>query len=231
MRVLVAGGTGLVGRELVDQLVAAGDEVVLLSRRELGGRPQVEVQVVDFAALDAVEIGECEVAYCALGTTIRVAGSREAFVRVDRDAVLASARLARRAGVHTFVVVTALGADARSSVFYNRVKGEVEQALAELGFAHLIVLRPSILDGDRDESRPGEVLGLVVMRAFAPLMLGPLRRYRPSRAVDVAAACMTAARETVAAMQAAAREPVAAMRIVEAEEIPRLAARRGLDQP
>lgn len=201
----------MVGAELLAQLVAQGDvEIVHLTRRELPPTPGVEVRVVDFAALESTSLGAADVAFCTLGTTISKAGSREAFLRVDRDAVVAFAELAKRSGVKTFVLVTALGADPNSRVFYNKTKGQVEQALALLGFTHLVVLRPSILDGDRTESRPGEAVGLVVMRAFAPLMLGGLRRYRPSRASDVAGA-----------MRSLAKSPgPAAVRFVEAEAIP-----------
>lgn len=112
------------------------------------------------------------------------AGSREAFRAVDHEAVVAFARAARDRGARVFLHVTALGADARSSVFYNAVKGEVEAAVAALGFSSVYALRPSILDGDREESRPLERAGLAVMRALGPL----LGKYRPTPASAVAAA-------------------------------------------
>ncbi|RYZ61653.1 MAG: NAD-dependent epimerase/dehydratase family protein, partial [Proteobacteria bacterium] len=152
MRVLVAGGTGLVGAELLAQLAAEPSgsvEVVHLARRAVEATPPVSVRVVDFAALDAVEVGAAEVGFCALGTTIAKAGSQAAFVQVDRDAVLAYAKLCQRAGAHTFVLVSSLGADPKSRVFYNRIKGDVEAELAKLGFQHLVIVRPSVLDSTR----------------------------------------------------------------------------------
>jgi uncharacterized protein YbjT (DUF2867 family) len=203
----------MVGTELLRQLAAEPAAVVHLARRDVASPPPVRTLIVDFAALDSVDVSG-DVAYCALGTTIGKAGSRDAFLRVDHDAVIAFAELCKRSGVKTFVLVSSLGADSNSRVFYNMTKGLVEEALRRIGFDHFVAVRPSVLDGVRQESRPGEAVAVVLMRALSPLMLGGLRRYRPSRAVDVAAA-----------MRALARDPgPTATRVVEAEEIPVLAA-------
>lgn len=203
------------GSELLRQLASDPTvvSVVHLARREVPSAAPIRTLVVDFAALASLEV-EADVAYCALGTTIAKAGSQDAFFRIDHDAVLAFAELALRAGVKTFVLVSSLGADADSRVFYSRTKGLVERSLEQLGFEHFVTLRPSILDGERQESRPGEAVALVAMRVLGPLMLGPLRRYRASRACDVASA-----------MRVVARAPGAASRVVEAEEITALAER------
>ena len=148
----------MVGGELLQQLAAESHEVVHLARRDVPSKPPIRTVVVDFAALDAVEL-HADVGFCALGTTIGKAGSRDAFLQVDHDAVIAFAELCKRAGVQTFVLVSSLGADATSRVFYNKTKGLVEQALGHLGFPHFITVRPSILDGNRNESRPGEAAG------------------------------------------------------------------------
>jgi uncharacterized protein YbjT (DUF2867 family) len=149
---------------------------------------------VDIARLEEESLPAAEDAFCCLGTTIKKAGSQEAFRAVDHDAVLAFARAAKRAGVRRFLVVTALGADARSSVFYNRVKGEAEQALQALGFESLVILRPSLLLGDRAESRPGERAAIVASR-----VLGPLLRPFGSRPIEA----RTVARAMTALAQAA----------------------------
>lgn len=213
-RALVAGSTGMVGKELVRALGAhAGyGEVVQLVRREVDAPPGVRSLRVDFDDLAHTALPAANVAYCCLGTTIKKARSQEAFIRVDRDMVLAFAAASKTAGVHTFVLVSSLGANPDSSVFYSRIKGETEQALRELGFAQLVLVRPSILAGDREESRPGEAVGLALMGVLSPLMLGPLRRYRPSHA-DVVARAM---------IQLAAT-PGEAVRVVNAEELPALA--------
>jgi uncharacterized protein YbjT (DUF2867 family) len=184
MRILVAGATGLVGRECVARLL--GDtrvaEIVSLQRRATPSAPRLRVVPVDFERLDALDpaVFAADAALCALGTTIRVAGSEAAFRRVDHDHVLAFARLARAAGATCFGLVSALGADPVSRVFYNRIKGETEVALAALGFPRLVIVRPSLLLGARDEFRLGE-------RMFAPLGRLLPRRWRAVPAARVAA--------------------------------------------
>jgi uncharacterized protein YbjT (DUF2867 family) len=184
--VWIAGASGLVGGHALDALLddPGFERVVSFGRRELERtHPKLDQRRVDFAGFDAGDAAAPEVAVCALGTTIKKAGSKEAFRAVDHDAVLAFARAAKERGAGAFVVVTALGADARSSVFYNRVKGEVESTLEELGFESLTVLQPSLLLGDRQESRTGEHIAIVASRLLAPL-LRPLRS-RPIEALTV----------------------------------------------
>ncbi|HSV34185.1 MAG TPA: nucleoside-diphosphate sugar epimerase [Ramlibacter sp.] len=144
-----------------------------LGRRELPLRhPKLTQYRVDFKALPALpRVGE---AFVALGTTIKVAGSQQAFRAVDFDAVVAVARAAHAAGARRFGVVSAMGANARSSIFYNRVKGEMEEALSAFGFDALVIARPSFLAGDRQALgqpvRSGEKLALRVSRLLAPLI-------------------------------------------------------------
>jgi uncharacterized protein YbjT (DUF2867 family) len=151
--------------------------------------PECRVQRVDFGALPALPAARD--AYCCLGTTIKVAGSQAAFRAVDFDAVLAFAQASRAAGVERFAVVSALGADARSRNFYSRVKGEMEQALAGVGFVSLVIARPSLLAGDRaaleQPARRGERLALAVTAPFARWI--PLR-WRPVPATVVARALL-----------------------------------------
>lgn len=177
--ILLAGATGLVGRELVRQLAARPGSctVHLLVRRPIDAPPGMRVHVVDFAALPALpRAGE---AFCTLGTTIAQAGSQAAFRAVDFDAVLAFARAARAAGVTRFAVVSALGANPKSSTFYNRVKGEMEAALAGVGFETLVIVRPSLLAGDRaslgQAQRPAERWALALTVPFAALIPKALR--------------------------------------------------------
>jgi uncharacterized protein YbjT (DUF2867 family) len=134
-------------------------------------------------------------AFCCIGTTIKKAGSQDAFRRVDYDYVLAFARAAQRAGARQFLLVTALGADPASRIFYSRVKGEIEQAVRQLPFQGIQIFRPSFLMGKRAEARLAERLGIPVARALAPLLVGPLRRYRPIHAADVARAMVQIAKE------------------------------------
>ncbi|MDF2465457.1 MAG: putative nucleoside-diphosphate-sugar epimerase [Ramlibacter sp.] len=174
--VLIAGASGLVGREILQGLLA-DDSVAMvhsLGRRELQLKhPRLTQHRVDFSrALPALpSVGE---AFVALGTTIKVAGSQEAFRAVDFDAVLAVAKAAKAAGASRLGVVSAMGADPRSRIFYNRVKGEMEAALSALGFDTLVIARPSFLVGDREALgqpvRGGEKLALNVSKLLAPLI-------------------------------------------------------------
>ncbi|HVZ46667.1 MAG TPA: NAD(P)H-binding protein [Ramlibacter sp.] len=189
---LLAGASGLVGRELLAGLIAddSVEAVHALARRPLDTRhPKLSVHLVDFASLPALPAaGEV---YLALGTTIKSAGSQAAFRAVDFEANLAVARAAKAAGAQRCGLVSAMGANARSGVFYSRVKGELEEALAALGFAGLVIARPSMLAGDRESlgqpQRPGEKLALKVSTALKPLIP---RNYRSIFAKDVAASLL-----------------------------------------
>ncbi len=192
---MVVGATGLVGREVLADLLADKryTKVHSVGRRQLAGaianHRRLAQHVVDFkdlstlAALPAVD----EV-FIALGTTIKVAGSQAAFRAVDFEAVVAVARAARAQGATKLGVVSAMGADPRSPIFYNRVKGEMEVALAGLGFKSVVIARPSMLAGDREALnqpvRPGEGMALTFTRLFKPLIPA---NYRSVAARDVAA--------------------------------------------
>jgi uncharacterized protein YbjT (DUF2867 family) len=174
--VMIAGASGLVGRELLAGLLADDSVAAVhsLGRRELSlAHPKLTQHRVDFSqALPALP--RVDEAFIALGTTIKVAGSREAFRAVDHDAVLAAARAAKAAGATRLGLVSAMGADKRSAIFYNRVKGETEEALAALGFDTLVIARPSFLAGDRESLgqpvRGGEGLALKISRVLAPFI-------------------------------------------------------------
>jgi uncharacterized protein YbjT (DUF2867 family) len=151
--------------------------------------PKVHEQVIDFEQIGASSVSlRGDQLFSALGTTIKVAGSQEAFRRVDFDFPLQLATRARTDGVHHFLLVSALGATASSRVFYNRVKGELEDAVAALGFRSLTIARPSLLLGNRAEYRRGEEIG----RHFA--FLAP-RRWKPVDVRQVASALVHAAKE------------------------------------
>ena len=213
---LVAGASGLVGRALVGRMLAdeGGPGVVAVVRRPLGiGDARLTEVVTDFGQVASARVPPVGTAFCALGTTMAKARSEAAFRAVDLDAVAAFAGLARRAGAKRFLLVSALGADPRSRVFYNRVKGEAEEAVKGAGFEGLAVLRPSLLLGDRQESRPAETVAVVASSLFSWAMAGPLARWKPVPAESVAAA-----------MLAVARGVLEGVRIVENDEIHRLAA-------
>lgn len=189
---LVFGATGLIGGHLVRQLLESPEyhRVVLLLRRPLGlAHEKLEQQVTDFNRLEEHRAAfRVDDLYCCLGTTMRKAGSREAFRRVDYDYPLAAARLAREAGVKRYLLVSSMGADPGSAIFYSRVKGEVEEAIAAVGLPSLLIFRPSLLLGEREEARFGESVAAAVSRVIAPLMVGPLARIRAIEGKTVARA-------------------------------------------
>lgn len=188
---VLIGATGLVGQNVARQLSADRFQPTwLLTRRALTPPlPHQEVRVVDFARLEA-QTDDLELSngtlICTLGTTIGRAGSKEAFAAVDRDLVARVAHWARDRGMRHCLVVSSIGADADSRSHYLRTKGQAEQELIALNFQRLTIVRPSLLLGHRAEFRLVERLSTPLMRALTPLWSGPLRRYRPVQASQVA---------------------------------------------
>ncbi len=190
--VCIAGATGLVGRAILEGLLADATVAAVhaLGRREPGvSHPKLTPHVTDFASLRPLP--PVDEVYLALGSTINVAGSRSAFRAVDFDANLSVARAALAAGARRAGLVSSMGADAKSRIFYNRVKGELEEALAQLTFDGLVIARPSVLVGDREAlgqpARPAERVGTAVGKLLGPLIPA---NYRPIAAVRVARALL-----------------------------------------
>jgi uncharacterized protein YbjT (DUF2867 family) len=195
---LLLGGSGLVGQFCLYSLLK--DErygkVVLLTRRELPGQshPKLQQRVIDFAKIDTVSLDAIDDVFCALGTTIRKAGSQEAFRRVDLDFPLATARRSLEFGAQRFILVSSVDATPTSRNFYLRTKGELEEKLRSLPFAAVHIFRPSFLVGERAESRSGESLAIGLARLLQFMLMGGLRRYRPIMAAHVGRAMVAAAK-------------------------------------
>jgi len=196
--VLLAGASGFVGNLAVTSLLESPDiaRVYAVTRRPLGREnARLANRIVSFEQIESQLKGlTCHVALCALGTTIRQAGSQEAFRQADIDAVLAFARAAKSAQAQRFVVVSAAAADPTSKNFYLRTKGEMEQGLQDLGFASLDILQPSLLLGWRGELRPLELLGTALMPLVNPFLMGKREHFRAIPAHTVAAAMVGAIR-------------------------------------
>jgi uncharacterized protein YbjT (DUF2867 family) len=198
--VILAGATGLVGREILQGLLAdpSVSAVHSLGRRTPATlHPKLTAHIVDFAALPPLP--PADEVYLALGTTIKVAGSQAAFRALDYDANLNVAQAALAAGVRKVGLVSAMGADTRSRIFYNRVKGELEDALAQLPFEGIVIARPSLLVGNRkllgQERRPGEVLGFAIAKALdflIPMNLKPIQASSVAQALLAAVPTATA---------------------------------------
>jgi uncharacterized protein YbjT (DUF2867 family) len=178
IRLLIAGASGLVGRHVLAMALADARiaHVVAPTRRALLPHPKLENPLVDFdALLEHADKWRVDAVVCALGTTIRQAGSQAAFRRVDVDYVLSIAMHARRAGARSFALNSSLGADPSARGFYLRCKGEAEQGVAALGYPSLTVVRPSIIGGVRETKRPMEHLGMRVLQVVEPVVP---KRYR-----------------------------------------------------
>ena len=194
---LIAGATGLTGSELVKILLEDPDydRICVLVRRPLDiEHPKLEQVRVDFNKLDDyTKYFEVDEVFCCLGTTIKKAGSQKAFRRVDYEFPTTLGALAKSAGVQKFLVISAMGADARSNIFYNRVKGQMEDRLKGLDLPALHIFRPSLLLGDRQEFRLGEKAASLLAPVFSPLLRGSMKKYKPIQAEQVARAMCAAA--------------------------------------
>ncbi len=205
-RILLAGATGLTGEHLLDRLLSEPtiSRVLAPSRAPLAEHPHLDNPVGALAELLPSLEGPIDSAFCCLGTTIRQAGSQEAFRAVDHDLVLAFARRARELGARHFLVISAMGANPGSSVFYNRVKGETEAALRAMDWPQLTIARPSLLLGPRREFRLGERLA------------EPLLRWIPGKYRGIEAAVLARA------LWRLALEEGEGVRVVESDELRRL---------
>ena len=194
---LMLGASGLVGRHCLDFLLESRsyETVTALARRPLSREHEkLDVRLIDFEELEASapRLTAADV-FCCLGTTMKKAGSREAFRKVDFLYPLEIARIARRNGAGRYFLITSIGSDSRSPFFYPRVKGELEEAVQHLGYEGVFIFRPSMLLGNREEFRPGEEIGMKVGRLTSFAMIGPLRKYRPIEAEAVARAMVRVA--------------------------------------
>lgn len=169
---LIVGASGLIGKHLTKKLLVSNyyEKVRVIVRKPLNIiHSKLEQIVMDFDNLDASKILADDV-FCCLGTTMKQAGSKDAFYKVDFTYPLNFAKAGLANGAKQFLFVSSMGADEKSMVYYSRVKGEIEKALSDLQYPTLIILRPSMLEGERENPRMGEKIGNVVMNFFAPLI-------------------------------------------------------------
>jgi uncharacterized protein YbjT (DUF2867 family) len=195
---IVAGASGLVGAHCLRRLLASGlhEHVVAFVRGPLNvTHKRLEQRTIDYERLGRMSaFPRVQDVFCCLGTTMKKAGSEEAFRKIDFEYVVRLAETSLRTGADHFYLVSAVGADSKSRIFYSRVKGEAEDSVAKLGFAGLHIFRPSFLVGHRPEKRPGEEFGIAAARFFSIALVGPARKYRPIKADTVARAMVYVAR-------------------------------------
>jgi uncharacterized protein YbjT (DUF2867 family) len=189
LRLLLVGATGAVGRQVLHQALADSriGQVVALTRRPLSPQAKLENHVVDFSNLPSeAPWWQVDAVICTLGTTIKVAGSQLAFAAIDRDLPIQVAKLARKAGATRYALNSALGANLGGN-FYMRTKAEAEAGIRGIAFPNYTIVRPSLIDTDRTEPRPAELMGRFVARVFRPLIP---KRYRSVRPESIARALL-----------------------------------------
>lgn len=189
---LLVGATGLVGGHVLEQLLEDTyfDKVIVLTRKTLGSNhPKLKEVIVNFDQLENYKSDiKADIVFCCLGTTIKTAGSQEAFKKVDYEYPLRVAEIAKQNGTSSFLIITALGSAKSSIIFYNRVKGEVEEAIGKLNFDAFHILQPSLIIGERKDSRMGEGLAQKLSPVYDTLMFGPLTKYKSIKAEQIAKA-------------------------------------------
>jgi uncharacterized protein YbjT (DUF2867 family) len=212
---LVAGASGLIGRHCVELLLnhEAYTEVKILVRKPVAIRhPKLTVYVIDFDKLENhAEALIADDVFCALGTTIRKAGSQAAFRKVDFDYTVKIAALAQHADARQFLLVSSMGANPRSRIFYNQIKGDVEEAVRRIPFNAVQIFRPSLVLGKREERRSSEQIGAALMAALGWGLVGPMRRWK---AVD--------AHSVARAMVASAQKNLSGFHVYQSDEIQRI---------
>jgi uncharacterized protein YbjT (DUF2867 family) len=194
---LVVGGTGLIGKACLYELLEQKEyiRIIAVVRKPMPLKHhQLEQIVVDFDNLEQYSDQlKADDIFCCLGTTIKVSGSQENFRKVDFDYPVKIAQIALQNGAQQFLIVSAMGANSQSSIFYNRVKGDVEAAVSYLGYRSLHIFRPSLLMGDRKQVRIGELIGKGVMTIIGFLFIGPLKKYKAIHGATVAKAMVKVA--------------------------------------
>jgi uncharacterized protein YbjT (DUF2867 family) len=193
MTISIAGATGLTGSLCLQRMLATPeiDTIFAIGRRETGVQhPKLrEVQLINNQLTETVV---ADAFVCCLGTTIAKAGSQKAFEEVDYELPLYLAKMLQREGCQTAAVVSAMGANATSAIFYNRTKGKMETGMRNIGFTSLALLRPSIISGPRKEARIGEKIGVGIMKITGPLLMGRWKNFRAIKASNIAAALVKA---------------------------------------
>jgi uncharacterized protein YbjT (DUF2867 family) len=193
---LLFGSTGLVGNLLLEELIKSEiyTGIKTFVRQPTGiSNPKVEEIVMDFSVPeDYAYLIKGDDLYICIGSTIRKAGSVENFEKIDRDLPVKLASIAKNNGINRAAVVSSIGAKSSSGNYYLRIKGEMEQAIIGLGFNQVVIARPSMLLGERDERRPAETIGKIFMKLADPLISGKFRKYKAIHGRDVARAMISA---------------------------------------
>lgn len=196
---LVAGATGLVGKELINELIADNNyqKVIVFSRRKLQvSHPKLEVVLINFDRLEEINIPEkTDECFCTLGTTQKKSGKDGSF-KVDYEYVLKLTRLCTDYNIPKFIVVSSQGANPKSSFFYMKTKGRMEEAVKKSGIETVYIVRPSLITGKREENRIAEKIGFHLYKVLRPLMVGKLKKLRPVSGTQIAKSMIALAKNS-----------------------------------
>ena len=194
MKAILVGATGLIGKHLLNQLLNSEKytKLKVLSRKKIAlEHPKLVQVIVNFDQLSNYKDEfDADAVFCTLGTTMKKAGSKEAFITVDYTYPLTLAKICSEKNIPQFHLVTAMGASSNSAIFYNKVKGDIESAISKLNLLSVFIYRPSMLIGHRNEVRNGEKIGQVIMQFLNFAFIGPLKKYRAIKGETVATAML-----------------------------------------
>ena len=187
---IIIGSTWLTGSLILKELLADNryNHILLFSRNSIGiENPKIEEQIVDVLSLEEVkESFIADEVYCCIGTTKKKTPDRDLYRKIDFGIPASAARIAKGNGIKTFAVISAIGADSKSSIEYNRIKGDMEQAVIDAEIENTYILRPSFIAGNRIEKRAGEKIGIFIFKLLKPLFFGKLKKYRAVEAESIA---------------------------------------------
>jgi uncharacterized protein YbjT (DUF2867 family) len=198
MKALIIGSTGLIGNELLNILENDNyfDKIELWVRKYTNGNNsnKINTRIIDFNKISEIEKIEADVVFCCVGTTIKKAKTKEAFRKVDFDIPIDIAMLSEKSKIKKLIIISSLGAEKESKNFYLKTKGEMEFAVSQLNILSIILIRPSMLLGNRNEFRFGEIIGKNIMQILSFLFFGKFRKYKAIHAKTVALAMIKAAK-------------------------------------
>jgi len=187
---IILGATGLTGGLLLKKLLddVRYDQIKIFSRKSIDFRhPKIKEYLGDILDLNSFENNfKADEVFCCIGTTAKKTSDKNLYKRIDIGIPVTATKLCKKNKIDTFIVMSSLGANSKSKVFYNRIKGEMEEAVLKEGVLNTYILRPSIILGNRNENRLGEDIGKIMMRSFQFLMIGKIRKYRPIEADKIA---------------------------------------------
>jgi len=197
---IILGATGLTGSILLKKLIEDDryETIKLFSRSKIEGMPSKVVQHVgDMLELESFQKDFiADEVFCCIGTTAKKTPDKTIYKAIDYGIPVIAAKLSKVNNINTFLVVSALGANAKSSVFYNKTKGEMERDVIAQNITNTYILQPSIIGGNRQETRTGEKIGLAIFKIFQPLMIGKLKKYQLIEAETIANALVKLANST-----------------------------------